>query len=179
MYIYIYIKPIDVHHILLKDQKVTTPRCPPKRLDIADRQSIGYTWAKTNSLRFSRFPTGVKKTSTGQTLSRFRWFFLLKLLRKFPAGTVTGCSLGFAALAIELHLAIMCSSPTISRLWPNPRNNQWWFSKQEEDIVSTSKTFPPLKASTIFEAAQFQNTTPPEIWCWQRLNRIFIQICSN
>ena len=108
-------------------------------------------------MRFSRCPSGVKKTSTGQTFSRFRGVFCCwSCYVSFRLAQSQG------AVLVSQPLQLNCTWQSCLRHQPYPvchpthANNQWWFSKQEEDIVSTSKTFPPLKASTIFEPAGFR-----------------------
>ena len=174
IYVYIHIKLIDIHNILLKDQNVT-PKMPPPNLDIADRQSIGYTWAQTNSMRFSRFPSVWKKFNWAN-LSRFRVFFVVEVGVSFRLAQSQG------AVLVSQPLQLNCTWQSCVRHqpyppWPNPCNSQWWFSKQEEDIVSTSKTFPPLKASIYY----FRTCPISEhdfsriLGCWQGWIK-FIQI---
>ena len=201
MYVHISIKLVDVHHILLKDQKVTTPRCPPKRLDIADRQSIGYTWAKTNSLQVFQMSFGCEKNFNWANLSRFRWVFCWSCYVSFRLAQSQG------AVLVSQPLQLNCTWQSCVRHQPYPgcdpthaiindgsaSKKRILFQLQKASTIfqplksndgsfqqSMMVHFPPLKASTIFEAAQFQNTTS-----FQRFgvdkgwNRIFIQICST
>lgn len=91
-----------------------TPRCHPKRLDIADRQSIGYTWAKTNSLQVFQISVGVKKTSTRQTFPVSVGFFCWSCYVSFRLAQSQG------AVLVSQPLQLNCTWQSCVRHQPYP-----------------------------------------------------------